>query len=873
VIPRATYRLQFHKGFTFRQATPLAPYLARLGISHVYSSPITTARSGSTHGYDVVDPTRINPELGGEQDFRELVRALRAEGLGVILDIVPNHMAVGGGDNAWWLDVLENGEKSRHAAFFDVDWHPADPGLEEKVLAPFLGAPYAEILASGDLKLEREENGRVSVAYHHHRFPIRPEDRDEVLGAGAARYDGRSDEGRARLHDLLERQNFRLAWWRTAGDEINWRRFFDITELAGVRIERDEVFETIHALPLQLYAEGLIDGVRVDHVDGLADPAGYCRTLREKLDEAARRRPSDVPPGPAYFVIEKILAPNERLSPDWRTDGTTGYDFMNEVAALLHDERGAEPLGRFWAELSGRPAEFEEEERIARVEILTRNFAGQLDALVRAFHALARADIATRDITQGALRRALIAMLSVFPAYRTYGTGEDAPDSDAPLLEHAVREAKALAPGEEMVLERIAGWLAGQGPGTVEDRRRAVLRFQQLSAPVSAKAVEDTAFYRYGRLLSRNDVGFDPGRLASTVAHFHEANAERAKTFPHAMLTTATHDHKRGEDVRARLATLSELPELWIERARRFLAFNSGGDAIDPADAYMLFQMIVGAWPLGLASDDARGLAEYRDRLGGWFEKALREGKLRSSWNAPAGDYEERCRNFLARALDAQAAPDVLREAAGFVDEIAPAGALNSLVQALIRCTAPGVPDTYQGTEFWDFSLVDPDNRRPVDFDGRRAALDERSAPSDLLTGWRDGHIKQHVIARALGLREARTELFLDGGYEALDVRGKRAGDVLAFARVQGDAFAITVAPLRCAPALRGAQTPLPSRDWWADTTIVWRNAQGREMRDALGGEAVGAGESLSVADLLARFPVALLCDPASASAISDGRG
>ena len=664
MIPRATYRLQFREEFTFADAAPLAPYLARMGVSHVYASPIGTARAGSAHGYDQVDPTRINPELGGEVGFRALVAALKAEGLGVILDIVPNHMAVGQADNRWWLDVLEHGPSSEHANLFDINWDPADPALKDKVLAPFLGAPYAEALAAGDLLLKGDaETGKLAVwAYDAHGFPLRPEDQD-VLALGEdsrVRFDARQPDGRARLHDLLERQHYRLCWWRTAGDEINWRRFFDITELAGVKVERPEVFDLIHALPLRLYAEGLIDGVRVDHVDGLADPAAYCRRLRDALTEAEAKRPAGAAPGPAYFVVEKILGQGERLAPE---------------------------LTRLWTQVSGRSGVFEDEERQARLETLHRSFSGQLEAAVRAFHRVARSDLATRDLTAGMLRRGLTVLLSVFPVYRTYGTGEDAPASDAPLLQRALERAQPfVAPGEGPVLERIAAWLGGEGPGDPGERREAVRRFQQLSAPVSAKAVEDTAFYRYGRLLSRDDVGSDPTRLAGSVEHMHAANGERAASFPRAMIATATHDHKRGEDVRARLAVLSEAPQRWGDGVQRWSELNATlAHRVDPLDLYPLYQTLVGAWPLDLHSDDAAGLAAFRDRVGGWWRKALREAKLNSSWAAPDEVYEGACLDFLAAALDPDRSAAFLADLTGFVDELAPAGALTGLVQALLR--------------------------------------------------------------------------------------------------------------------------------------------------------------------------------------------
>ena len=824
----ATYRLQLHSDFTFADAEARAPYLASLGVSHVYASPIATARAGSRHGYDVVDPTTISQELGGEPAFRSLASTLRAHGLGIILDIVPNHMAVGARDNRWWLDVLEKGQASEHAAFFDIDWSPPDLALQGKVLAPFLGAPYAEALSSGEIVLEFEAaTGRLTVvASRTHGFPVRSEDYAEVLAGGpdalAQRYDGGDPEGRAALHALLERQHYRLCWWRNAGDEINWRRFFDITELAGVRVEREEVFETLHRLPLRLYAEGLIDGVRADHVDGLADPAAYCQRLRGRLEEASRQRPSHLPKAAAYFVVEKILAPSEALCADWRVDGTTGYDYMNEASALLHDDAGVAALSDHWERVSGRSPRFAEEERLARPELLGGNFAGQLQTATAAFHALARSSLATRDLSAASLRRALVALLTVFPCYRTYGVGDAGPASDRDVLQWAVGEARRLTPtGEEGALDQIASWIRGEGPGPVDLRQKAVRRFQQLSAPVSAKAVEDTAFYRYGRLQSRNDVGFDPARLAAPPVHFHKKAQERARAFPAAMVTTASHDHKHGEDVRARLAVLSEIADVWVERSSRWSVMNQPYlTGVHPADEYTLYQTMVGVFPLDLRIDDLAALATFEDRLAGWQEKALREAKLRSSWSAPDEAYEARCRGLLHVLLDPGCCGAFLADLGQFVNAIAAAGAMNGLVQAFLRCMTPGMPDLYQGCELWDLTLVDPDNRRPVDFDLRAATLAQTMALDDRLKGWRDGAIKQTMIAQTLALRKSQAPVFEIGDYVPLEITGARRDHVLAFVRKAGDAAVLIAVPLHCAAALWEADRPLPSPAWWADTLI-----------------------------------------------------
>ncbi len=795
--PRATYRFQFHKDFTFADAEALVPYLDEIGISHLYASPITAARSGSTHGYDVIDPTRINPELGGEPAFRSLVSALRARNMGVIIDIVPNHMGVAGGENTWWNDVLTRGEASEFARYFDIDWR-------EKLVLPILGDPLAETIASGALKVEQADGRYVLEAYDEHRMPIRDEDQ-----ATAATDD---------IAALIDRQHYRLASWRVANDELNWRRFFTINDLAGLRAEDPVVFEATHALYFRLYAEGLIDGVRVDHVDGLTDPAGYCRQLRARLD--AIERPADAPAGPAYIVIEKILADGEPLSRDWGVAGTSGYDFMEQVTALLHAPGGAEPLATLWADISGRPADFAPEERRARQELLAWQFDAQHRRCVEAFVALVRSSPECDGLTTGMLHRAIERLLWVFPVYRTYGTGDAAPVADARIREMVrQRVAGFVPPGEGAVVDRILSWLAGEGPGDTALAADAVRQFQQLSAPIAAKAVEDTAFYRYGRLLSRNDVGFDAARLSLAIDAFHAVMIDRASTWPSAMLATATHDHKRGEDVRARLAVLSEVPDLWRARVEYWLMLAAPfAGEVDPADVYMLVQTLFGAWPAKLSAWDGKGLAAYAERIVAWQEKALREAKLRSSWEAPDEAYEARCHDLARALLDPDRSSDFIDDLASFVDRLSPAADANGLAQVALRYTVPGVPDLYQGTEIADLSLVDPDNRRPVDYPALQAALE---------TG---ADAKTTLIATLLTLRRKHPAVFAAGTYEPIVVTGVRADHVVAFYRTHGGTR------LRCVVPVRGAERHLEATGtWWGDTAL----SSGETIADLLGGEAV----------------------------------
>ncbi len=867
--PLATMRLQLHDAFTFADAERLVPYLRDIGVSHLYASPILTARAGSIHGYDVIDPTRVNPELGGEAGLRSLVAALRAAGLGLIVDIVPNHMAVGGGDNAWWQDVLRHGPESRYAGYFDIDWAPADPSLHGRVLAPFLGQPYGDALAAGEITLASGADGEPVTRYFDATYAINPRDHAEIRTLGAVSYDPASEDGRARLHRLLERQHYRLAWWGTAGDEINWRRFFDINGLAGLRIERPEVFEATHATLLRLYAEGLIDGVRVDHVDGLSDPPGYCRRLRARLDALAAQRPADAPAGPAYLVVEKILGRGEAMPVDWGVDGTSGYDFMDSVNLLQHDEAAAPVLAALWAAVSGRSASFAPEEVLARRQILQRSFDAQLEATATALHRLARLDVTTRDVTQPAIRRALLALLTYFPVYRTYDAGMRRSAGDATAFAHALERAKADSPNAlAPVLDHLDVWLGGADPSVpgLALRRRAGTLFQQLSAPVAAKAVEDTAFYRYGRLLSRNDVGFDADRLGASPLAFHAACAARRTKLPDAMLATATHDHKRGEDVRARLAVLSEVPEAWAEAVRGWRRHNAGlrsGDGPSAGDEAMLYQMAVGAWPPTLDATDEAGVQAFADRLAAWQLKAAREAKLHSDWMAPDEAYEQSARAFLAAILSPGSR--FLAEAAAFARRIGPAGAINGLAQTLLKLTAPGVPDFFQGTEFWDLSLVDPDNRRPVDFAARAEALAADEPPATLAACWPDGRVKQAVIGRVLAFRRRMPDLFARGAYQPLELRGQRQDNVVAFLRSAGEAASMTLVPRLPSGLLTEDGSIIISRGAWQETRVMLPpELRNRALRDVISGRTMQGQAELAVGEVLASFPVALLTTQAS---------
>jgi (1->4)-alpha-D-glucan 1-alpha-D-glucosylmutase len=918
-VPQSTARLQLHKDFTFDDAVACVPYLAALGVSHLYTSPILRARPGSMHGYDIVDHGTVNPELGGEPGLLRLVAALRQRGLGLLVDIVPNHMGVGGADNAWWLDVLEWGRASAYADFFDIDWDPPDQALRGKVLVPFLGEPYGVCLERGDIVLQCRD-GKLAATYGEHVFPIAFGLYREVLAPLAARlpdlpgtagvpltraamrgtaqaaqaalrdlagtpdglaainaalhrYAAATPQGAERLHRLLERQHYRLVWWQAAADEINWRRFFDVTSLAGLRAELPQVFDATHATILRLYGAGLIDGVRVDHIDGLADPRAYCRKLRRRMDTAASTRPPEAPKGPAYIVVEKILAAHERLPTDWRTDGTTGYDFMDQVGGLLVDPAGEAPLAALWAELTGSRASFEDEEDDARRLTLRDALASELNATAAALHRVARRDLSTRDYTLTGIRRALVEILVNFPVYRQYAGLAGRREVDNRVIARAIAgAARLMRAADRPLLDLIGGWLGGEAPRATppgplrRERLRAIVRFEQLSSPVAAKSVEDTAFYRYGRLVSRNEVGSGPERFALSPAGFHAACRERGRHFPHALLASATHDHKRGEDVRARLAVLSEMPEDWAGQLRRWMRLNAslkreidGQPAPDVADEMMLYQMLVGTWLPGVVGE--RGMRDLAERVAVWQQKALREAKRHTAWIAPDEAYEAACRDFLFQILDPERSSRLWEEVGAFAARIGPAGAINGLTQTILRLTVPGVPDLYQGTELWDGSMVDPDNRSPVDYALRRDMLANRKPPTALLRDWQSGQVKQEIIARALALRGRMPGLFGQGGYHPLTIDGPAADNAIGFLREAGSEAILVVATLLPAGLLGERELPLVPAEAWAGTGVVLPpREQHRRWRNVLD-EAAGdlSGSRIGLDALLAGLPVALL--------------
>ena len=923
-VPRATYRLQFNRDFTFPDAADLVPYLADLGASDLYASPLTKARPGSTHGYDVVDPNALNPELGTREDYDRMVAALHDQGMGMLLDIVPNHMGVGS-DNTWWLDLLENGPSSPYARFFDVDWHSGDD-LSGKVLLPVLGDHYRAVLERGELELDFDAGeGSFSINYYEHRFPLDPksypmvlegdagapvelaslteafralperdaaEERDTaglkenlVRSCAQSSEIARAVEGKLRdlndspeaLHRLLEAQAYRLAYWRVAGDEINYRRFFSVNDLAGIRVEDERVFETTHRLVMDLVARGSVDGLRIDHPDGLYDPAAYLRRLQgaasgAKAGAAASARE------PVYVLVEKILAHHERLPESWPVSGTTGYEFANLATGLFVDPAGEAGLDDAYRGFIGREMDYGEVLYDRKKLVMRTALASELDALSRL---LLRVSGSGRryDFTRNLLRDALSEVVARFPVYRTYVTAETVSETDRCHIEEAVSRAKESSPDADKTafdFVRDALLLDLDGP---EEYRELVLRFamkfQQYTGPVMAKGVEDAALYVYFRLVSLNEVGGEPDRFGVPVPEFHAENAARAEGWPRSMLSSSTHDTKRSEDVRARISVLSEIPGEWRNRTARWGSLNDphrrdAGETTSPSrnDEYLLYQTLLGAWPL--AGLDENGLSEFRGRFRGYMEKAIREAQIDTSWTDPNEEYETGIYDFVDALLVSEG--PFLAEFLPFQRRVARVGAINALSQTLIKLTAPGVPDVYQGNELWDFSLVDPDNRRPVDFDLRKRLLEDlqRLKPSSVRSlledgAWQDGRPKLYLTWKALGLRRESPALFESGEYIPLEAFGERADHLVAFARRRGREWAITVAPRLCAGLLNEEGALMFAPESWAGTGVrLPADLIGATYRNVLTGEKVaveeiGGERRLSAASLLRNFTVALL--------------
>ena len=901
-IPRATYRIQLHAGFKLKEATAIVPYLADLGISHLYCSPYFRARPGSLHGYDVVDHNALNPEIGTRDDLEEFVASLRAHGMGHILDFVPNHVGVMGADNERWMDVLEHGRASRFADFFDIAWSPPNHTLRGKLLVPALGAPYGTVLEAGELQLKYEaERGALAVFYHQHRFPIDPQSYrlvlDPVLAelesqemkaatelrpllcafealpspAEGAPFDscarhleaercksqlrslvgsqagiqasldraiGRMngaapDPGFDSLHALLECQHYRLSYWRVASDDINYRRFFDVNDLAALRMENEGVFDSTHRLLLELIEQGKLDGVRIDHPDGLFDPAAYFATLQ------ARVGASDAERRPLYLLVEKITAAFERLPSAWPVHGTTGYNFAIVLNGLFVDGRARNSMDRLYRSFIGDDLDWAECAFEAKILVMRTSLSAELNVLASQLVGIAQSDRHTRDFTLAALRHALVEVIACFPVYRTYVT-DTASTEDRRFIDWAIGKARRRSDSVAApVLDFVRSVMLAESSAAPEAMRADIKAFarkvQQVTAPVTAKGVEDTALYRFTRLVSLNEVGGDPDIFGTSPNQFH-ADAEYRQThWPHEMLATSTHDTKRSEDVRARIDVLSEMPSVWSKLIRRWSRINrnrrrrvDGMAAPGPHAEYLLYQTLIGTWPVTALEGGAQ--ASYCKRICEYMIKASREAKRRTSWSNPNEEYETALRDFIAAVLERRESNLFPGEVDVFIQRIARFGYLNGLSQLLCKLTAPGVPDIYQGCELWDDSLVDPDNRRPVDYNRRRELLavvmqrlGEPATSSllpELLTSMSDGSAKLYVTYKVLSFRRAHAEIFREGTYRPLNVTGEKAAYLCAYARVHSSGTVIALVP-RLFARLFGEESSLPlGEDVWGNTIV-----------------------------------------------------
>jgi len=832
MIPVATWRIQFRNGMTFDRAASLVPYLQQLGISHLYASPIFTAASGSTHGYDVTDVNEIDPAIGGRAGFERMVSALKEAGMGLIIDIVPNHMSTSL-ENPWWRDVVEYGEQSRYAHHFDIDW-------SRRLTLPFLGGTFEAVLAQGDLRVARDPNtGRPALAYFDTFYPLTPDSwlgrEEEVLGLT-------DPQAITQLH---EQQPWRLTCWRDAASELSWRRFFEVTGLVGVRVEDPAVFDDSHALILALVRSGAVDGLRVDHVDGLADPKGYLERLRQEAGEDC------------YITVEKILGKGEHLPTDWPISGTTGYEFIASLAEVLVDDEKIDALREAWDEVSGKPVDPHAELRKARLLMVDRNFAGEFSTLLKLATAIAGQEPQQPDAEN--LRLALRELLIAFPVYRTYGTADGLPPADLRLLETVLTRVTADGDALALLTRILTGEVASR-----EQANEFRTRFQQLTGPLMAKSVEDTLFFRQNMGLALNEVGAEPVPRGFSLTRFHKEMMTRLERQPDALSGTSTHDTKRGEDARARLYTLTEAPDLWAECVARWRQMNqthvrflNDGTAPRGVDTWMLYQALAGVWPPELDPQDAAGLKALEERFIGFVEKALREAKQRTDWVDSNEAYETAVLEYARHLLSADNAlflEDFSRSLQPFIR----AGLVNSLSQTLIKLTAPGVPDIYQGSEALNFSLVDPDNRREPDYPRLMQQLNEAD-PSVLTSdaSWRSGQLHQFVTAALLRLRQGRPALFRRGEYVSLLTHGERADKVIAFARVDDRDAVIVIAPRLVfnAPSLSGAAL-------WPETSVALpENLAGRRYRDLFSNEEIELDDNIDLASTPLCWRVLVACD------------
>jgi (1->4)-alpha-D-glucan 1-alpha-D-glucosylmutase len=965
-IPAATYRLQFNSRLTFEQAAGMVDYLHDLGVSDCYASPPLAARPDSSHGYDITDHSKINPEIGSEEEFAEFARRLGRRGMGLILDVVPNHMSIAGSSNRWWNDVLENGPSSPYAQFFDIDWMPPKPDLAGKVLLPMLGDQYGHALENQEITITCRQGAffanycetwlpiaprsyiqildpmlpEMIAAYGAHHphvlemesiitalghLPRRDETAPEMIrerqrekeiikrridllltecdvarrALGDSLRDLNGTKGVPESFDRLERlladQAYRLCFWRVAADEINYRRFFDINELAAIRVEDPQVFAAIHELILRLIEQGCVTGLRIDHVDGLFDPVQYLSDLQAACLEARKRaktagviaadslpayRVAD-PGKPFYIVVEKILSHGEYMRPDWPAHGTTGYGFLNQLNGVFVERANEAGMRQLYERFTGEAPNFADLTYECKKLILRVAMSSESHVLARRLDRISEQRRFSCDFTLNSLQYALDEVIACFPVYRSYTRKQQAEvcQEDRRHIIKAVGEAKRRNPATSpSVFDFIGQLLLLEDPaGLTEEQRDArrdfILRFQQLTSPVTAKGVEDTAFYRYYPLVALNEVGGEPQRFGITVGEFHDLNAQRMVERPHGLSATSTHDTKRGEDMRARINVLSEIPAKWYRAVCRWKEINRDKkteldrEEVPGANVeYLLYQTLVGAWPL--EPMDSATYAEFVRRIQEYLIKAMREAKVHTSWISPNEDYERATREFIEAILELEKTNHFLRSFAEFHAPIARAGIYNSLAQTLLKITSPGVPDFYQGAELWDFNMVDPDNRRPVDFAKRRASLASLATDDDgdltelvsrLIANPQDGLIKLYLTSRALRFRRACQALFAEGDYLPLTARGQKEGHIVAFARAAANQTVVVVTG-RFFTRLGDLSQPPTGSVVWGESVVEMDHASAAgTYRDVFTGRLIRAEAELPLAQVFAHLPVALL--------------
>ncbi len=925
-IPLATYRIQFTPNFGFTAAQKIASYLEQLGVSHLYASPILTSRKGSTHGYDAVNPREIDPELGGAEQFHKLVEQLQELNINWVQDIVPNHMAFDS-QNEMLIDVLENGPDSKYRDFFDIDWNHHYPKNNGKVLAPFLGKFCGDCLESGELQIQYEKNG-LTINYYSLKFPIRIESYSQVLTYNLGRlqeklgrdnaafvkllgvlytlkYTPSGEEGRERqdqisfvkrmlwelwndspevkeyieenvatfngetgepesfdlLENLLAEQFYRLAYWKVGNEELNYRRFFTVNDLISLRVEDENVFETIHSLILELVEEGKFDGLRIDHIDGLYDPAQYLNRLREKAPEV-------------YLIVEKILEPEEELPITWPIQGTTGYDFLNQLNGIFCEQSNEEQFDNIYYSFIGKAASCEELIDKNKRLIIEKHLAGDIENLAHLFKKISGGNRHASDFTMYGLKAALVEILAVFPVYRTYINNGGASSADREYIERVMTQAKKNIPNFLNELNFIEKFLLLEYDGhlTEEDREewlRFLMRLQQFTGPLMAKGVEDTVLYVYNRLVSLNEVGSHPGAFGVSLEDFHAYNSKQIANWPHTMNTTSTHDTKRGEDVRTRINVLSEIPEEWEQNLKQWREINAshkdsvgGRDIPTSNDEYLFYQTLIGAFPFSKEEYPA-----FVERIKEYIIKAIREAKVHTAWLKNDSDYEDGFTNFAERVLKDSEDNQFLKAFRPFEEKIQHYGILSSLSQALIKLTSPGLPDIYQGTELWDFSLVDPDNRRPVDFSMREKYLEEIKSQSEadlvdyiaqLLENPEDGKIKLFLIYKTLQARREYLDLFQRGTYEKLTIVGSLKTHIVGFSRELGDQKVIVIAPRFFTSLVEMGEYPF-GEQVWQETRIVPPTDSTSVWQDVFTGKQVEGEDALWVRDILQDFPFALL--------------